>query len=301
MRHAAASRLPVMSYMDRLRVAARKAGTQATQFAQNTGKQLEEQARNVQAGFSLPKECEKAATILNSFLADPDQPDSALNAIPKAVLQQAKGLAVFSVIKAGFVWSGKAGSGVVVARLPDGSWSAPSCIATGGVGVGFQIGADWTEFVVVMNSDDAVKSFGMSGNLTIGGNLNAAAGPIGTGGAIQSAIAHPAPLFSYSRNRGLYAGVSLEGTVLVERKDANRDFYGQPIPAMDLLLGKVPPPEDASAMYEIIEAAERIDETGVPEHAYVPPEEPGHEPQPLSAYGVGGDESKDTTDKHASS
>lgn len=71
--------------------------------------------------------------------ADPEHPDSALNSIPKAVLQQAKGLAVFSVVKAGFVWSGKAGSGVVTARLPDGSWSAPSCIATGGVGFGLQV------------------------------------------------------------------------------------------------------------------------------------------------------------------
>lgn len=87
----------------------------------------------------MPKECEKAARILQSFLADPEHPDSALNSIPKAVLQQAKGLAIFSVVKAGFVWSGKAGSGVVVARLDDGSWSAPSCIATGGVGFGLQV------------------------------------------------------------------------------------------------------------------------------------------------------------------
>lgn len=72
-------------------------------------------------------------------MADPEHPDSALNSIPKAVLQQAKGLAIFSVVKAGFVWSGKAGSGVVTARLSDGSWSAPSCIATGGVGFGLQV------------------------------------------------------------------------------------------------------------------------------------------------------------------
>lgn len=72
-------------------------------------------------------------------MADPEHPDSALNSIPKAVLQQAKGLAIFSVVKAGFVWSGKAGSGVVTARLNDGSWSAPSCIATGGVGFGLQV------------------------------------------------------------------------------------------------------------------------------------------------------------------
>ncbi|WFD30887.1 hypothetical protein MSPP1_001911 [Malassezia sp. CBS 17886] len=274
-----------MSYMDRIKLAARKAGTQASLFAQNATREIETQSRAVQAGFSLPGECERASRILQSFLADPYNPDSALNAIPKAVLQQAKGLAVFTVVKAGFVWSGKAGSGVVTARLPDGSWSAPTCIVTGGVGVGFQIGADLTEFVVVMNSEDAVKSFGLAGNLTIGGNLSAAAGPIGTGTAIQAAIAHPAPMFSYSRSKGLYAGVSLEGTVLMERKDANREFYGQPIPAMDLLMGRVPAPEAASPMYEVIEAAEQVDESGVPEQAYVPPTELGEEPHAIHAEG----------------
>lgn len=214
-------------------------------------------------------------------MADPSNPETALNAIPKEVLRNARGLAVFSVIKAGFVWSGKAGTGVVIARLPDGSWSAPSCIATGGVGFGFQIGADWSEFVVVINSEDALKSFGMAGNLTIGGNLSAAVGPIGTGAAIQAALAHPAPMFSYSRSRGLFAGLSLEGTVLVERKDANREFYGQPIPAMDLLLGKVPAPEAASPLYEVLEAAEQVDESGLPEHAYVPSSDPDAEPRAL--------------------
>ena len=69
---------------------------------------------------------------------------------------------------------------------------------------------------------------------------------------------------------GLFAGVSLEGTVLIERKDANRDFYGSSVPARDILGGRVPPPEVASRLYEIIEAAEGLDETGVPQAAYVP-------------------------------
>ncbi|CAO1623560.1 unnamed protein product [Parajaminaea phylloscopi] len=278
------------NYLDRFKSAANKAGIQATAFAQQTSKQLGEQAKIAQAGFSLPKECERAAKILQGFLADPNHPDTALNAIPKAVLDNAKGLAIFSVVKAGFLWSGKVGSGVVVARLPDGSWSAPSCIATGGVGFGFQIGADLSEFVVVMNSDDAVRSFAMAGNLQIGGSLAATAGPIGTGGAIQAAIAHPAPMFSYSRSKGLFAGLSLEGTLLVERKDANRDFYGQPIPAADLLSGKVPAPEAASALYEVVEAAEAIDETGVPQQAYIPGTNPGEHKTVGSdgAYDLGG-------------
>jgi hypothetical protein len=69
---------------------------------------------------------------------------------------------------------------------------------------------------------------------------------------------------------GLFAGLSLEGTALIERKDANKDFYGSPVPAKDILGGRVPPPEVASKLYEIIEAAEGLDESGLPESAYVP-------------------------------
>lgn len=112
------------------------------------------------------------------------------------------GLAIFQVLKAGFVFSGKAGSGLVIARLPDGSWSAPSCIGTAGIGWGLQIGADITDFVVVLNSEDAVKAFSMGGNVTVGGNISAAAGPIGTGGSVQASLASPAPMFSYSKSKG---------------------------------------------------------------------------------------------------
>lgn len=191
------------------------------------------------------------------------------------------------------MFSGKAGSGLVIARLPDGSWSAPSCIATGGVGWGLQIGADITDFVIVLNSEDAVRAFSMGGNVTIGGNISAAAGPIGTGGSVQASLAHPAPMFSYSKSKGeysictlmtlthclylgLFAGLSLEGTALIERKDANRDFYGSSVPARDILGGRVPPPEVASRLYEVIEAAEGIDESGLPENAYVPNETGEH-------------------------
>ncbi|KAF8903105.1 hypothetical protein CPB84DRAFT_1774837 [Gymnopilus junonius] len=249
---------------------------QATAFAQATTTKVASGSREFVQTFSLPGEAEKAAKILDSFLADPEQPESALNSIPKAVLQRARGLAIFQVVKAGFVFSGKAGSGLVIARLPDGSWSAPSCIATGGVGWGLQIGADITDFVIVLNSEDAVRAFSMGGNVTIGGAFSATAGPIGTGGSVQASLAHPAPMFSYSKSKGLFAGVSLEGTVLIERKDANRDFYGSSVPARDILGGRVPPPEVASRLYEIIEAAEGLDESGLPEQAYIPTDTGAH-------------------------
>ncbi|TFK73656.1 DUF500-domain-containing protein [Pluteus cervinus] len=265
-----------MSVLEKFRRGAHKAGIQATAFVQASSTKVASGSREFVQTFSLPGEADKAAKILDSFLADPERPESALNAIPKAVLQRARGLAIFQVLKAGFVFSGKAGSGLVIARLPDGSWSAPSCIATGGLGWGLQVGADITDFVVVLNSEDAVKAFALGGNVTIGGNISASAGPIGTGGSLQASLAHPAPMFSYSKSKGLFAGLSLEGTVLIERRDANRDFYGSPIPVKDILSGRVPPPEVASRMYEIIEAAEGFDETGLPDAAYVPTANGGH-------------------------
>jgi len=256
--------------LDKFKKGAQKAGIQATALVKEGSSRVASGSRDFVQGFTLPGEAEKAAKILESFLANPNHPESALNSVPTAVLQRARGLAVFQVLKAGFMFSGKAGSGLVIARLPDGSWSAPSCIATGGLGWGLQIGADITDFVIVLNSEDAVKAFSIGGNVTIGGEISASAGPIGTGGSVQATLAHPAPMFSYSKSKGLFAGLSLEGTVLIERKDANRDFYGSPVPARDILGGRVPPPEVASRLYEIIEAAEGLDETGVPQAAYVP-------------------------------
>ncbi|KAF8895603.1 hypothetical protein BD779DRAFT_1619283 [Infundibulicybe gibba] len=259
-----------MALLDKFRRGAQKAAIQATTFVQESSTKVASGSRDFVQGFSLPGEADKAAKILDTFLADPTHPESALNSIPKIVLEKARGLAVFQVLKAGFVFSGKAGSGLVIARLPDGSWSAPSCIATGGLGWGLQIGADITDFVIVLNTEDAVRAFSLGGNVTIGGNISASAGPIGTGGSVQATLAHPAHMFSYSKSKGLFAGLSLEGTVLIERKDANREFYGSPIPARDILGGRVPPPEVASRLYEIIEAAEGLDESGLPEAAYVP-------------------------------
>jgi len=186
----------------KVRSGASAAAGQASSMLKDGSAMASTGGSNLMQGFSLPGESQKAAKILKSFLADPSHPQSALNSIPKAVLLRAKGLAVFTILKAGFVFSGKAGSGLVIARLPDGSWSAPSCIATAGVGWGLQIGADLTEVVIVLNSDEAVKAFSRGGNVTVGGGVSAAAGPIGTGGNISASLANPAPMFSYSRSKG---------------------------------------------------------------------------------------------------
>ncbi|CAG8533141.1 9022_t:CDS:2 [Funneliformis mosseae] len=201
----------------------------------------------------LATECKKAAKILNSFI-DPIEAKGPDKVIPQTVLQNAKGFAIFTVIKAGFLVSGRAGSGLVISKLEDGSWSAPSAIGTGGMGFGGQIGAEMTDFVIVLNSKDAVKTFTKGGNVTLGGNLSVAAGPIGrtAEGAGSVSLGHAAAIFSYSKSKGLFAGVSIEGSIVVERKEANEKFYHRKVTAKELLSGQISPPQQADVLYRAL-------------------------------------------------
>src|SRR5260370_28396430 len=99
-------------------------------------------------------------------------------AIPRDVLGRAKGIAIMSVVKAGFIFSAKGGQGVVIARTPRG-WSGPSFIATGGGGWGLQAGAHVTDFLIVLNPDAALRAFSPGGNATIAVDCTAAGGPVG--------------------------------------------------------------------------------------------------------------------------
>jgi lipid-binding SYLF domain-containing protein len=199
----------------------------------------------------LRQEAVKCAGILEKFMK-PEQ-GNLDKVIPPNVIDQAKGLAVMTVIKAGFVWSGRAGSGLVVARLPDGSWSAPSAIATAGAGFGGQIGAELTDFVIVLNTEDAVKAFSMGGNVTLGGNLSVAAGPMGRSVEAGGTLGKLAPVYSYSKSKGLFAGVSIEGSVILERKEANAQFYGRTVSAKEILSGRIQRPAECDVLYRAIQ------------------------------------------------
>ena len=144
-----------------------------------------------------------------------------------------------TVVKAGFIFSGKGGQGVVVVRTGHG-WSGPSFIATGGGGWGLQIGAQVTDFVIVLNNDRAVQAFARGGNVTIGADLSAAAGPVGRTAA--GAIAPTAAVYTYSKSKGLFAGVSLEGAVVGTQRRSNFDYYGRPVRADEILTGLITPP-----------------------------------------------------------
>ncbi|KAL9116644.1 MAG: hypothetical protein Q9187_006833 [Circinaria calcarea] len=202
---------------------------------------------------SMRSECKKVAKILASFV-DPRQAFGPDKIIPPQILANAKGLAIITVFKAGFLGSARFGSGVVVARLADGTWSAPSAVATGGGGFGGQIGFELTDFVFILNDAAAVRTFSQQGSLTLGGNVSIAAGPVGRNAEAAGAasLKGVSGIFSYSKTKGLFAGVSLEGSVIIERRDANEKMYNSRITAKQLLGGGVRPPPEAEPLMRVL-------------------------------------------------
>ncbi len=185
----------------------------------------------------------RCAAIVREFQQLPER------AIPRHVLRHARGLAIMSVLKAGFIFSGKGGQGVVVARTPHG-WSGPSFIATGGAGWGLQAGAQVTDFVIVLNNDAAVQAFSRGGNVTIGADVSAAAGPVGRTAA--GAVTPAAAVYTYSKSKGLFAGVSLEGAVIGTQRESNFRYYGRPVRADGILSGEVRPPPGAAPLRRVL-------------------------------------------------
>ncbi|KAK0326616.1 hypothetical protein LTR82_002458 [Friedmanniomyces endolithicus] len=202
---------------------------------------------------SMRSECKKCGRILASFI-DPSQAFGPDKIIPPSILANAKGLAILTVFKVGFLGSGRFGSGVVVARLSDGTWSAPSAIGTVGGGFGGQIGFEITDFIFILNDAMAVKTFAQVGSLTLGGNVSIAAGPIGRNAEAAGAasLKSVSGIFAYSKTKGLFAGVSLEGSVLIERRDANEKMYNQKLTARQLLGGEVPVPPAAEPLMRVL-------------------------------------------------
>jgi lipid-binding SYLF domain-containing protein len=180
------------------------------------------------------------------------------------VIRDAKGLAILTVLKAGFLFSGQGGLGLVVARTRTGwlrveqgrrvvqgrgaGWSSPSAVGTGGAAFGFQVGAEVTEYVMVLNTDEAVKAFSRGGNVTLGGDVSVAAGPVGR--TASAAVTPVAAIYSYSRSQGLFAGVSVTGTVIATRNGANKEYYGRKVTPAEILSGQVKSPASAHKLQE---------------------------------------------------
>ncbi|KAK3326148.1 putative SH3 domain-containing YSC84-like protein 1 [Apodospora peruviana] len=238
-------------------------------------------------------ECDKAARILQSFCKDgfyapdstPNRPTKSptspiprpssgpkskptvLVKIPQKVIQSAAGLAIFTTFRTGLHISGAGGSGIVVSRLPNGTWSPPSGFLVHTLGAGFMVGLDIYDCVCVLRTSEAVRAFTRSGRLSLGGEIGLVAGPVGAGTSVETAIGgkNDKPVWSYMKSRGLYAGVQADGTVIIARPDANAAFYGvKKITPEQILNGQVPArrpsagmwPEGARKLMEVLKAAE---------------------------------------------
>jgi lipid-binding SYLF domain-containing protein len=214
--------------------------------------------------MSLDKESDKAAAILRTFTRDGFQLKSrdrkgnntkSFVKIPSSVLQQAQGLAIFTVFRTGLHLSGASGSGILIARQPDGSFGPPSGILLHTVGIGFLIGIDIYDTVLVLRTKEAVDAF-THPKVSIGAELSVAAGPLGSGGALDMGFRDKAPAWAYTKSKGLYAGVALDGTIVVERKDENERFYGRRVRAEELINGTVQRPPSTDGLIATIEMAE---------------------------------------------
>jgi lipid-binding SYLF domain-containing protein len=194
-----------------------------------------------------------------------------LKKIPTKVIQNAKGLCIFTTMRTGLWVSGSGGAGILVARKADGTWSPPSGIMMHTVGVGFLVGVDIYDCVIVINSEKALEAF-QSVRCTLGGEISAVAGPAGMGAMLDTELhKRQSPLFTYIKSRGFYAGLQLDGTIVIERTDENERFYGERIGVKDILAGKVRhAPYEVRRLMETLKAAQGdtdVDESLIPDEA----------------------------------
>jgi len=162
---------------------------------------------------------ESANEVLSKIMEIPE------SAIPPALLSEAQGIAIVpGVIKIGFVVGGQYGRGVLVVRGKGGAWSNPVFISLMSGSIGWQIGAESTDFVIVFKTPRSIEGI-MKGKYTLGAEAAAAAGPVGRSAKASTDIELKAEIYSYSRSRGLFAGISLEGSSLQIDDKSNAAYY----------------------------------------------------------------------------
>ena len=188
---------------------------------------------------------ENSGVVIKEILNVPDD-------IPQNLIDKAECVIVFpSVLKAAFGVGASYGRGVMTCRAGDnfkGPWGAPSMMALEGGSIGFQLGGQATDFVLLVMNDRGASGI-LASKVKLGADASAAAGPKGRDASAETDATMRAEILTYSRARGLFAGVSLEGSTVRPDNDGNEAVYGQKIPARDIVLkAAVPPPASASIL-----------------------------------------------------
>jgi lipid-binding SYLF domain-containing protein len=180
-----------------------------------------------------------AADVLNQIESAPD------SGIPREILSKAECVAVVpSLLKGGFIVGAKYGRGLASCRTPKG-WSAPAFFMTTGGSVGFQIGGQAVDLVMLIMNNDGMQHL-LSSQFALGADASVAAGPVGRHAEGNTDWKMRAQVLTYSRARGVFAGVALNGAVIKQDKDATREFYGHMVTFKAALTGEVDPPPAAN-------------------------------------------------------
>src|ERR1700693_1542254 len=181
-----------------------------------------------------------AADVLNQIESAPD------SGIPREILSKAECVAVVpSLLKGGFIVGAKYGRGLASCRAPKG-WSAPAFFMMTGGSIGFQIGGQAVDLVMLIMNKDGMKHL-LSSEFALGADASVAAGPVGRHAEGNTDWKMRAEVLTYSRARGLFAAVSLNGAAIKQDKDSTRDFYGRMVPFRTSLVGEIDPPAGANA------------------------------------------------------
>ena len=191
---------------------------------------------------------QKSANVLKEIMATPDK------GIPEEVLDNAKCVVVVPhLIKGGFIVGGKHGRGVATCRTRTG-WSAPAFVSVGGGSWGLQIGAEGVDLVMLVMNDQGLQHL-LSSKFQISGEGSAAAGPVGRHASAGTDWKLNTEMLTYSRSKGAFAGLTLEGAVVEQDDDSTVAIYGKKIPFRTILLGEVKPPAEAAPFMQAVAGA----------------------------------------------
>lgn len=171
----------------------------------------------------------EARLVLHEIMAAPDQ------SIPEELLAKCKAIAIYpNVLKAGFIIGGRFGKGVVLAKNADGKWGPVAFSTIGGGSWGLQIGGSATDLILVVMNDRGLDGL-LSSNFKLGADVAVAAGPVGRTADASTDLSLKAGILAYSRSRGLFAGIALDGAVMTEDNDSNTAYYGKPMTSREIL------------------------------------------------------------------
>jgi lipid-binding SYLF domain-containing protein len=186
------------------------------------------------------KRLDRAGEVFSEIMRAPDK------GIPRDVLDKASCIAIVpGLSKGGLGIGGDYGKGVVMCRKAGGGWSAPSFFTVGGGTFGLQLGFEKVDLVMLIMNHHGMESL-LSDKFSIGADVSASAGPVGRTAAADTDVKLNAEILTYSRSKGLFGGVSLDGTVIKQDKDDNRKFYRRDLGAREILMdGAVPVPPEA--------------------------------------------------------